>query len=94
MMAEREDVGAALTGMLAEMAKTRAAANVMIPEPQEMNVPGNLAIESRGVGAPRVSGGMSVPALGGEIGVEGAYHKPDALAPADVLALLNYRRKF
>jgi hypothetical protein len=42
----------------------------------------------------RYSGGMSVPVMGGDLGVTGSYFKADRYTPADWQAMMNYKKRF
>ena len=90
------DVGSALTGMLAEMLQDRTAMNFIPPAPQgaDLVLP-SMGVETRGIGAPQISGGLRMPTgADSEIGLRGRYQKAFPDAPANVGAMLDYRRRF
>lgn len=57
------------------------------------NFHGSVESQRAGEGL-RYSGGMSVPAMGGELGLLGSYFKPDQYAPADWSAMMNFKKRF
>ena len=91
-----DDFGSAFTGLSVEdMFKLVKAAEIQAKEPEgtDIRFP-ELNVETRGAGRPRIEAELNTPALGGEVGLRGSYQKPDEFTPADVAAMLQYRRKF
>jgi hypothetical protein len=54
----------------------------------------NVELETRKGLAPRVSGGLSTPLAGGNLGLTGSYYQPAPTKPTDWSTMLRYQRRF
>jgi hypothetical protein len=71
------------------------AAAIEPPAPQGWGAPlPSISLNTLGRGRPSMDAALSVPALGGELGVEGNYQRLDDRSPASWAAKLGYRRSF
>ena len=63
------------------------------PGPEGPNLP-QMGLQSRGAGAPAISGGYALPVAGGDVSVRGDFHKPNPQNPANWGASVGYHRQF
>lgn len=86
---------ASLGAWLAQNAQKYPAAAIEPPAPQGWDAPlPNISLNSVGPGRPRMDAALSVPAFGGQLGIEGNYHRSDDRSPASLAGMLGYKRSF
>jgi hypothetical protein len=82
------------TAMLG-MAQNYPAAAIQPPAPQGWDAPlPNISLNTLGRGRPRLDASLSVPAFGGQLGIEGNYQRYDNNSPASWAGKLGYSRSF